>query len=84
GKLRAAAQRYGIALEDWLDLSTGNAPWPWPLADIPASAWQRLPEEDDGLEQAARDYYGWDALLPLPGSQAAIQALPRLRAPGRV
>lgn len=84
GKLRAAAQRYGIALEDWLDLSTGIAPWPWPLADIPASAWQRLPEEDDGLEQAARDYYGCDSLLPLPGSQAAIQALPRLRAPGRV
>ena len=84
GKLRAAAQRYGIALEDWLDLSTGIAPWPWPLADIPASAWQRLPEDDDGLEQAARDYYGCDSLLPLPGSQAAIQALPRLRAPGRV
>lgn len=84
GKLRAAAQRYGIALEDWLDLSTGIAPWPWPLADIPASAWQRLPEDDDGLERAARDYYGCDSLLPLPGSQAAIQALPRLRAPGRV
>lgn len=84
GRLRAAAQRYGIELVDWLDLSTGIAPWPWPLPAIPASAWQRLPEDDDGLEQAARDYYQCDSLLPLPGSQAAIQALPRLRAPGRV
>ncbi|WP_435607835.1 threonine-phosphate decarboxylase CobD [Pseudomonas knackmussii] len=84
GRLRAAAQRYGIELRDWLDLSTGIAPWPWPLPAIPSSLWQRLPEDDDGLEQAARDYYQCDSLLPLSGSQAAIQALPRLRAPGRV
>lgn len=84
GRLRAAAQRYGVELGDWLDLSTGIAPWAWPIPPIPASAWQRLPEVDDGLEQAARAYYQCDSLLPLPGSQAAIQALPRLRAPGRV
>lgn len=84
GRLRAAAQRYGIELRDWLDLSTGIAPWSWPLPAIPSSLWQRLPEDDDGLELAARDYYQCDSLLPLSGSQAAIQALPRLRAAGRI
>ncbi|MBC9250230.1 threonine-phosphate decarboxylase [Pseudomonas alcaligenes] len=84
GRLRAAAQRYGIALADWLDLSTGIAPYGWALPAIPASAWQRLPESDDGLEALARDYYGAPALLPVAGSQAAIQALPRLRRGARV
>ncbi|WP_252273968.1 threonine-phosphate decarboxylase CobD [Pseudomonas subflava] len=82
GRLRAAAQRYGIAVADWLDLSTGIAPYGWPLPAIPESVWQRLPEPDDGLEALARDYYGAAALLPVAGSQAAIQALPRLRRPG--
>ncbi|MCF4978429.1 threonine-phosphate decarboxylase, partial [Pseudomonas gessardii] len=31
GRLRKAAMRYGIAQEDWLDLSSGLAPWPWPI-----------------------------------------------------
>ncbi|KFJ93281.1 hypothetical protein JF55_02120 [Pseudomonas sp. 1-7] len=79
GRLRAAAQRYGIPLEDWLDLSTGVAPYGWDLPVVPGSAWARLPEADDGLEQAARDYYGAVSLLPVAGSQAAIQTLPRLR-----
>lgn len=79
GRLRAAVQRYGIVLEDWLDLSTGIAPYGWPVPAIPAEAWARLPEVDDGLEAAARDYYGAASLLPVAGSQAAIQALPRLR-----
>lgn len=84
GRLREAARRFGIPLADWLDLSTGIAPWPYPLPPVPAEVWQRLPEEDDGLEEAARDCYGADHLLALPGSQAAIQALPRLLPPGRV
>ncbi|WP_457787516.1 threonine-phosphate decarboxylase CobD [Pseudomonas sp. PL-6] len=79
GRLRAAAQQYGIAREDWLDLSTGIAPYGWPLPAIAAEAWARLPEPDDGLEAVARDYYGAASLLPVAGSQAAIQALPRLR-----
>ncbi|MDD0844261.1 threonine-phosphate decarboxylase CobD [Pseudomonas sp. Gutcm_11s] len=83
GRLREAAQRYGIPLTDWLDLSTGIAPYGWPLPPVPDSAWLRLPELDDGLEAAARDYYGVPALLPVAGSQAAIQALPRLRRQGR-
>lgn len=83
GRLRAAALRFGIPLADWLDLSTGLAPYGWPLPAIPLSAWTRLPEPDDGLEAAARDYYGVPGLLPVAGSQAAIQALPRLRRKAR-
>lgn len=84
GRLRAAAARYGIALEQWLDLSTGINPNGWPVPEIPPASWARLPEDDDGLEQAARSYYGAEHLLPVAGSQAAIQALPRLRPRSRV
>lgn len=84
GRLRAAAQRWNIPAADWLDLSTGIAPWPYPVPPVPASVWQRLPEAGDGLEAAARDYYGAPHVLPLAGSQAAIQALPRLFPCGRV
>jgi len=84
GRLRRAALGYGIAEEDWLDLSTGLAPWPFPVPDIPLRAWARLPENDDGLEQAACDYYGTSQVLPVAGSQMAIQLLPRLRRAGKV
>lgn len=76
GGLRKAAQRHGIALDDWLDLSTGINPQPYPVPPIPPEVWQRLPEDDDGLEAAAATYYGSAALLPVAGTQAAIQALP--------
>jgi cobalamin biosynthetic protein CobC len=79
GRLRQAAAHYAIPQEDWLDLSTGINPHGWPVPSLPAACWQRLPEADDGLERAAAAYYGATALLPVAGSQAAIQALPRLR-----
>ena len=84
GRLRRASIQYGIAEADWLDLSSGLAPWPWPIPEIPLRAWARLPETDDGLEQAASEYYDAAHLLPVPGSQAAIQLLPRLRRAGKV
>lgn len=84
GQLRRAAQRYGIPLRQWIDLSTGINPRGWPVAAVPAECWRRLPEAGDGLEEVARAYYGAPSLLPVPGTQAAIQALPRLRPRGRV
>jgi cobalamin biosynthetic protein CobC len=84
GRLRLAAARYGIPLADWLDLSTGINPNGWPVPAIPAATWTRLPEDEDGLTEAAYSYYGTPVLLPVAGSQAAIQALPSLRAPCRV
>ncbi|KIH82307.1 threonine-phosphate decarboxylase CobD [Pseudomonas batumici] len=84
GRLRKAVEHYGIAEADWLDLSSGLAPWPWPIPPIPERAWARLPETDDGLERAACAYYGAPQVLPVPGSQSAIQLLPRLRRSGKV
>lgn len=84
GRLLRAAQRYGIAPADWLDLSTGINPEAWPVPAIPARAWHRLPEDDDGLVAVAREYYGAAESLAVAGSQAAIQALPWLRARSRV
>jgi cobalamin biosynthesis protein CobC len=51
---------------------------------VPADAWHRLPEDEDGLLDAARAYYGCEHLLAVPGTQAAIQALPYLRPRCRV
>ncbi|SHN01052.1 threonine-phosphate decarboxylase CobD [Phytopseudomonas punonensis] len=84
GRLRRAALQYGIPLGEWLDLSTGVAPYGLALPAIPEQVWNRLPELDDGLEAAACDYYGAARLLPVAGSQAAIQCLPRLRTEARV
>lgn len=87
GRLNKAVKRWGIPRQQWLDLSTGINPLGWPVAELPAEVWQRLPEDDDGLEQIIRD---WSAApvaascVPVAGSQAAIMALPRLRKPCRV
>ena len=81
GRLRQAAREYGIALVDWVDLSTGINPDTYPIPPIDPLCWQRLPEDNDGLEAAAAAYYGSERLLALPGSQAAIQSLPRLFKP---
>jgi len=78
GRLREAAAHYNIPLADWLDLSTGINPQAWPVPTLPPDCWQRLPETGDGLEEAAADYYGNANLLPVAGSQAAIQLLPTL------
>ena len=78
GRLREAAAHYDIPLADWLDLSTGINPEAWPVPALPPEVWQRLPEAGDGLEAAAAAYYGNANLLPVAGSQAAIQLLPTL------
>jgi cobalamin biosynthetic protein CobC len=82
GKLREATLRYGRA--DWLDLSTGLNPNGYPAPALAPDAWHRLPEVDPALQQAAQRYYRAPRMLAVAGTQAAIQALPRLRAPSRV
>lgn len=87
GRLRQAARHWGIPEDQWLDLSTGINPISWPVPDIPARIWQRLPEEDDGLPDVIRQWCRAPdsaACLPVAGSQAAIQALPQLWSPCRV
>lgn len=82
GRVRAAAARWHIPVEEWLDLSTGIAPTGYPIGLLSADCWRRLPEDEDGLEATAASCYGTKRLLVLPGSQAGIQTLPRLRPAG--
>ncbi|HEX5539077.1 MAG TPA: threonine-phosphate decarboxylase CobD [Methylophilaceae bacterium] len=84
GNLADAARLFGIALDEWLDLSTGINPNHYPIPEIPSDVWQRLPPPDDGLVEAARSCYGSLHILPTAGSQAALQALPAMRKPCRV
>ena len=79
GRLLSAVNKYSIKKSDWLDLSTGINPCGWPVPEMPANVFQRLPETNDGLELAAAEYYQNTSLLPIAGSQAAIQLLPELR-----
>ena len=82
GGIAAAAALYGGCVGDWLDLSTGLNPCPPAVPDVPAAAWQRLPDQHllDEVMIAGRDFYRSGDILPLavPGTQAAIQMLPRL------
>jgi len=82
GRLLEAAEHYQIPLENWLDLSTGINPNGYPIPPIPDEIWMRLPEEQDNLIATAQDYYQSSQLLPVAGSQAAIQTLPLLRKSG--
>lgn len=84
GHLIDAINKYNIPKQQWLDLSTGINPNGWPIPDIPAECWQRLPETADGLVKAAQQYYQCSSILPVAGSQAAIQTLPLLRAKCKV
>jgi cobalamin biosynthesis protein CobC len=78
GGVQQAALKYDLPVGEWLDLSTGINPIGWRVPEIPAAKWLRLPEDGDGLAASAASYFGADNLLPVAGSQAAIQALSRL------
>lgn len=85
GGLDAAVARHGGRRQDWLDLSTGINPVPYPLPAIAAEAWARLPDSgaEHRLLETARAIYGVPdhlSVLAAPGTQALIGALPRLLA----
>src|SRR5690349_10374843 len=90
GDLTEAIARHGGAASIWLDLSTGINPRPWPIPQaLPDSAWQRLPSRTDAeaLLDAARKNYGVPDgadIAAAAGTQALIQWLPYLAAPGPV
>ncbi|KAA0590966.1 threonine-phosphate decarboxylase [Azospirillum oryzae] len=89
GDLDGARAAFPGAPEPWVDLSTGINPWPYPLPPVRPDAWSRLPGrgEEAALRSAAAACYGApsaDVVAAASGSQALIQLLPRLRAPGRV
>ena len=88
GGITAASQIYGGRPEEWLDLSTGINPLPVALPEIPMNSWHRLPDAWllEKTRLAASRYYNCAESLPLPvpGTQAAIQLLPRMVRSGRV
>ena len=89
GNLDAAVAQYGGMRQDWLDLSTGINPTPYPLPTITASAWSALPDKGarDALIDAARRFWSIPeglGVLPVPGASSAIAHIPLLRHPGQV
>ena len=90
GDLSALRSAPGAYPGLWLDLSTGINPVSYPLPPLTAEAWSRLPARAAlaDLLHVARLAYGCHderaGIVALPGTQAAIQWLPRLFAQARV
>lgn len=81
GRLDIAIAQFGGKKEDWLDLSTGINPNPYPVPELLQDSWHRLPDTnaEDSMLAAATDYYrAADAshLVAANGTQAIIQSLP--------
>lgn len=88
GGLDAAVARYGGEKSDWIDLSTGINPDPYPLGEIAPQAWTALPDASaqDHLIQAARSFWNVPetaAVLAAPGASALIARIPALWPKGR-
>lgn len=75
GGLEAAKRAFGN--DDWIDLSTGINPHPWPGAAAMAFDWQRLPDAQAlaRLEAVAAGYFGVDArhVCAVPGSEIGLR-----------
>ena len=89
GDLSAVRRRFPKAPEPWIDLSTGINPVAYPVLDLPAEIWSRLPtrQQEQALLEAAAVRYGVRdpaTIVAAPGTQALIQLLPRLVAKSRV
>jgi len=64
---------------EWIDLSTGIAPWAWPVAGVPLG-WEQLPEPGAiaALEAAAAEAFGVAdpaRVVAVPGSDLAMRLL---------
>jgi len=78
GQLARVAKQYQIPEQDWLDLSTGIAPFSYPIPEIPNKIWQDLPTISNSLIAAAKAYYQAEYCWPVAGSQQLIEKLPAL------
>ncbi len=89
GGVDAAARRYGGVAADWLDLSTGINPQPYPLPEITRHAWAALPDEtaQRGLLNAARNFWQVPdnaSIIAANGASALIAMMPHLAPPSRI
>ena len=81
GGVDAAAARWGGRREDWLDLSTGINPVPYPIGEVSYQAWTALPDRGamERLERAARTFWNVPdeaGLVAAPGASAIIARMP--------
>lgn len=83
GGLDAAIKQWGGARSDWLDLSTGINPTPYPLPTFPEHSWTALPDKraQQALLDAAREF--WNVpdsadILAAPGASSLIARMPML------
>ncbi len=89
GGIDAATARWGGTRTDWLDLSTGINPRPYPIPALPPDAWTALPDHaaQSALETAARRFWNVPdsaALAIAPGASALIARIPALVPPSQV
>ncbi len=83
GGLDAARAHWGGERGDWLDLSTGINPVPYPRPALSDSAWTALPDvgAQARLESAARRFWSVPdglEILATPGASAPIARMPAL------
>lgn len=90
GNLDDAITQFGGKAQDWLDLSTGINPVPYPIPPIPDAAWARLPDRNSMEEMLAVARAVWSVpsqaeIIAASGTSALIARMPLLgRTPGRV
>jgi cobalamin biosynthetic protein CobC len=89
GGLDAAIAKYGGSRAEWLDLSTGINPVPYPMPTLPKDAWTALPDEAafERLYALARRLWNVPeeaAIIGATGASAIIAALPRVIPKGEV
>jgi cobalamin biosynthetic protein CobC len=79
GNIVSASEQYGVGLDQWIDLSTGINPKPYPV-ELDVASFQHLPYLRPEFIAASTHYYQSSHFLPVTGTQAAIQKLPHLLA----
>ncbi|MFW5824193.1 MAG: aminotransferase class I/II-fold pyridoxal phosphate-dependent enzyme [Marinobacter sp.] len=87
GGLLAAARRWGIPPDHWLDLSCGINRRGWPVPPLPASLWYQSFGGETDLDAVLHQWGrapGSAGSLAVPGTRMAMRILPLLRAPCRV
>ncbi|WP_306151446.1 threonine-phosphate decarboxylase CobD [Roseovarius sp. MMSF_3281] len=89
GGVDAAVAEYGGRRKDWIDLSTGINPVPYPVPAIAPDVWTALPDSaaQDALLEAARRHWHVPegaAVLAAPGASSLIAKLPMLAPVARV
>jgi len=89
GGIDDAVHQFGGARANWLDLSTGINPSPYPTDAITQSDWCELPDKGafSRLETAARSFWNIPdaaAVMATPGASSPIAMIPHILSAGTV